>query len=88
MLEPYCFGCFSIIPLLFFMESLVVCNCVKPLLLLIYIFGGGGGVGFNYCYKLLLFFFFWSNPNVNTMFCYGFHECCKVYFTKLIFRST
>ena len=62
MLEPYCFGCFSIIPLLFFMESLVVCNCVKPLLLLIYIYllGGGG----------------W------------FHECCKVYFTKLIFRST
>ena len=55
MLEPYCFGCFSIIPLL--MESLVVCNCVKPLLLLIYIFGGGGGVGFNYCYKLFFFFF-------------------------------
>ena len=58
MLEPYCFGCFSIIPLL--MESLVVCNCVKPLPLLIYIFVGGGGVGFNYCYKLLFFFFFFG----------------------------
>lgn len=57
MLEPYCFGCFSIIPLLFFMESLVVCNCVKPLLLLIYIFGGGGLVSII---VISCFFFFYS----------------------------
>ena len=87
MLEPYCFGCFSIIPLLYFMESLVVCNCVKPLLLLIYIFVGGGG-GLVSIIVISCCCFFLSNPTVNTMFCYGFHECCKVYFTKLIFRST
>ena len=58
MLEPYCFGCFSIIPLLFFMESLVVCNCVKPLPLLIYIFVGGGGL--VSIIVISCFFFFYS----------------------------
>ena len=57
MLEPYCFGCFSIIPLLFFMESLVVCNCVKPLLLLIYIYIGGGGLVSIIVISCFFFFF-------------------------------
>ena len=58
MLEPYCFGCFSIIPLL--MESLVVCNGVKPLPLLIYIYllGGGGGLVSIIVISCCCFFFF------------------------------
>lgn len=86
MLELYLFGCFKYYAIAVFYGKpggVQLCKATSVAYIYIGKGGWGGSIIVIYC-----FFFFLSNPNLNTMFCYGFHECCKVYFTKLIFRSS